>query len=191
VPTTPAHFTLKENQSSAMRRIIYVIGGVAVFLGSFFMTLWLTEPEIVVTPPKAADYRSITERLAAQRISSYPDLEKAAQNVGLHFSKEMKGAIDVAARVNEREVHMEGWLADPEGNSTPLSVLVFVGGPMVVAAQTKGERADVTNAMHLGFGAQQNVAFSFNFECRPGNQPVVMGLGKRNQYILLQSKDCP
>ncbi len=174
-----------------MRRISYIIGGVAVVVGSFFITLWLTEPEIVVRPQNVADYHSNTERLAAQRISSYPDLTKAAQNVGLSLSGQMKGVIDVVERVNEREVHIAGWLADPAGGSTPLSVLVFIDGTMVAAAQTKGERPDVTNAIHLGFGAEQNVAFSFNFECGLGDKPVVVGLGERNQYIPLQSKQCP
>ena len=174
-----------------MKRIIYIIGGAAVLFGSFFITLWLTEPEIAVTPQTAADGRSDTDRLAAQRISNYSDLPKAAQSVGLRFSARMKGFIDGISRINEREVNMAGWLADPEGNSTPLNLLVFIDGPMVAAAKTKGERPDVTNAIHLGFGAEKNVAFSLNFNCRPGDQPVVVGVGERNQYFDLQSKKCP
>jgi hypothetical protein len=71
------------------------------------------------------------------------------------------------------------------------TLLVFIGGPMIAAAETKGERPDVTNAIHLGLGAEKNVAFSLNFKCRPGDQPVIVGLGEKNQYIPLQSKECP
>ena len=45
-----------------MRLIVYIIGGAVVLCGSFFITLWLTEPE---APP---------QRLEDQRISHYNDL---------------------------------------------------------------------------------------------------------------------
>ena len=164
---------------SLLRRIIYVTCAAAVLFGSFFITLWLTEPP------------SDKERLAAQRILNSSDLPKAAQNVGLRFSEQLKAAVDQINRVNEREVRMGGWLADLQGNSTPLTLLVFIDGSMVAAAQTKGERPDVTTKLNLRFGAEKNVAFSFNFNCRPGDQPVVVGVGERKQYIPLQSEKCP
>ena len=86
---------------------------------------------------------------------------------------------------------MAGWLADTEGNATPLHILVFIEGAMVATAETKGERPDVTAAIGLGFGAEKNVAFSFNFNCGPGVQPVVVGVGEKGQYIPLESKKCP
>jgi hypothetical protein len=162
-----------------MRRTIYIICGAAVLFGSFFITLWLTEPE-----PRP-------ERLEDQRISNYSDLSNVAQNVGLRLSEQMKGGVDVISRINEREVKIEGWLADPQGNSTPLDLLVFMDGPMVAAGQTKGERPDVTNAIHLSHGAEENVAFSLTFNCPPGGRPVVVGVEGRKQYIPLQSKECP
>jgi hypothetical protein len=118
-----------------MRRTIYIICGAAVLFGSFFITLWLTEPE---APP---------QRLEDQRISNYSDLSKVAQNVGLRPSEQLQGVVDAISRINEREVKIVGWLADPQGNSTPLDLLVLMDGPMVAAGQTKGERPDVTNAI--------------------------------------------
>jgi hypothetical protein len=164
-----------------MRRTIYIICGAAVLFGSFFITLWLTEPQ---SPP---------ERLEDQRISNYSDLSNATQNVGLRLSEQMKGEVDSINRITEREVKMEGWLADPQGNSTPLELFVFMDGSMVAAAQTKGERPDVTNAIHLSHGAEKNVGFSLTFSCRPGGRPVVVGVEGRTQYIPLQSesKECP
>lgn len=166
--------------SLSFRPIIYVICGGTVLFGSFFMTLWLTEP-------------SAYTRLTGQRISSYSDLPKAAENVGLRLSsdEQMGGVIDVLKRINEREVNMLGWLADKQGNTAPLNLLVFIDGSMVAAAQTKGERPDVTNALRLSSGAEKNVAFSLNFNCRPGDQPVVVGIGERKQYFPLPTKECP
>jgi hypothetical protein len=173
--------------SPPLWRAHYIAGGAAVLFGSFFITLWLTEPDV----PKAVDNRSDTERLAAQHVSSYPELEDAAASVGLRFSRQLRGNIDGINRINEHEVNMGGWLADPDGNETPLHVLVFIQGAMVVTAQTNGERPDVTRAIGLGFGAEKNVAFSFKFNCGPGVQPVVAGVGAKEQYIPLQSMKCP
>ena len=87
-----------------MRRVIYIIGGAAVLFGSFLVALWLTQP-------------SDTQRLAAQRITSYSDLPNLAQNIGLQRSEQFKGAIYRINRINEREVNLSGWLADLEGDS--------------------------------------------------------------------------
>jgi hypothetical protein len=162
-----------------MPRIIYIIVGAVVLFSSFFVTLWLTEP------------RSGIQRFAAERITNYSDLPKAAQDVGFGVSERMQGNIEGINRTNGREVNMFGWLADAQGNSTPLNVLVFTDGSLVATTQTKGERPDVTDALHLNFGAEKNVAFSLNFNCRPGDQPVVIGFGERNQYIPLQAQKCP
>jgi hypothetical protein len=186
IPEKHAWSSIAMKNWSLLTRIVYVTFGAAVLFGSFFITLWLTGPETADT--LAAD----TKRLAAQRIVNYSELPKAAENVGLRLSDEqMGGVIDLLKRINEREVNMLGWLADRQGNSTPLNLLVFIDGSMVAAAQTKGERPDVTNALRLSSGAEKNVAFSFNFNCRPGDQPVVVGIGESKQYFPLQSKKCP
>ena len=60
-------------------RIIYIICGAAVLFGSFFITLWLTEPP------------SDTQLLTLQRILNYSDLPKAAENAELRLSEQMAG----------------------------------------------------------------------------------------------------
>jgi hypothetical protein len=60
-----------------MRRVVCIIGG-AVLCGSFFITLWLIEPE---APP---------QRLEDQRISHYNDLPTATLNVGLARNREQQ-----------------------------------------------------------------------------------------------------
>ena len=132
-----------------------------------------------------------SKRLAAQRILNYSDLPKAAENVGLRLSEQMAGNVDVLNRINEREVNMSGWLADRQGNPTPLNLFVFIGGSMVAATQTKGERDDVTKIVPMKSGAEKNVVFSLNFNCRSGDQPVIVGVGQRNQYLPLPAKQCP
>ena len=50
----------------------------------------------------------------------------------------------------------------------------------------------VTQAIHLGFGAEKNVAFFFKFNCTPGAQPVVAGVDDNGgQYIPLFTGKCP
>ena len=63
---------------------------------------------------------------------------------------------------------------------------------MVANVETKGERKDVTEAIHLGFGAEKNVAFYFKFNCTPGAEPIVLGIDdKSGQYIRLMTGRCP
>ena len=169
------------------RLAVYLVVLPAAFFGSFFVTLWLTEPQ----PPPPPDNRSDAERLAATPISDGSDLAKAAQSAKLTVSRRLLGNVDAVRRIDERDVTASGWAADREGDATPLEVLVFVGGPLVAAIRTKGERPDVTTAVRLGFGAEKNVAFAVNFECRRGAQPVIVVLGKERQYLPMPSARCP
>ena len=168
------------------RLAVYLIAS-AVFFGSFFTTLWLTEPQ----PPLASDNRSNAKRLAAYQISDSSDLEKSARSAELTRSRRLQGYVDAIRRIDEQNVTAMGWAADLEGDSTPLEVLVFVAGPLVATAYTEGERPDVTAAVHLGFGAEKNVAFALRFPCRRGDQPVVAVIGRERQYLPMQSGRCP
>src|SRR5262249_44370443 len=102
-----------------MRLVVCITGGAAVLCASFFIALWLTEPE---APP---------QRLEDQRILHYNDLPTAAQNVGLRYSEQMKGSVNGFSRINEREVKVGGWVVDPLGDFTPLKVFVFLNGSLV------------------------------------------------------------
>jgi hypothetical protein len=160
-----------------MRLVVRIIGGAVVLCGSFFSTLWLAEPE---APP---------QRLEDQRISHYNDLPTAAQNAGLRYSEQMKGSVNGFSRLNEREVKVGGWVVDPLGDSTPLKVFVFLNGALVASGQTSGEHPEPMNALHLSHS--ENLVFSLAFNCQPGDKPVVLGVGGRKQYVLLQTKTCP
>ena len=101
----------------------------------------------------------------------------------------MKGSVNGFSRINEREVKVGGWVADPLGDSTPLKVFVFLNGSLVASGQTGGEHPELMNALHLSHS--ENLVFSLAFNCRPGDKPVVLGVGGRKQYVLLQTKECP
>jgi hypothetical protein len=173
-----------------MRRLVYIGLLLAALLGSFFLTLWqLDKGSIDVVDP--TDTRTDAERLASQRMTDYSDLRSAAGRAGLKLSSDMLGAVDGYTRVNERDVAIVGWLADPEGDSDPLKIVIFVAGSVAGSTQTNGERPDVTRVHNLAFGTEKNVAYGVTFACAAGQQPVVVGLGKKRQYLPLPSPPCP
>ena len=88
--------------------------------GSFFTTLWLTEPPIANNPPIKVDTGSVSDRLAAAHILNNADLVAEARIIGLYQSERMGGTVDAITRMNERDVRADGWAADPDGDATPL-----------------------------------------------------------------------
>jgi len=165
--------------------LIYVGLLTVALVGSFLATLWLTTPK-VPEPAGAA-----VERLLASKIASYPELNHAASAAGFHTAESMRGNIDSLRRANEREVVIDGWLADIEGDATPINLFVFVDGTLAGKGQTKGERADLTRAFGLAFGAEKNVVFALSFPCAVGAQPVVAGVGSTRHYVPMPVSKCP
>lgn len=168
-----------------LRRASIAVLLISVLFGSFFITLWLTAPS---TQP---DDRSDADRLAVFAISNESELTIAAEHAALRPSQSLNGHVDILTRNNQGDVTAVGWFADRQAGATPLDVLVFVGGPLVGRTLTKGERADVTQALNLQLGAQKNVSFNVTFKCRAGDQPVIVGIGSSQSYLLLQSGRCP
>jgi hypothetical protein len=160
----------------------------AVLIGSFFLT-----SRLIDTGPSSSisDDRPDAERLASGNIFNRSDLIEAAIAVGLHSSSSMKGKVETVSRLNDHEVRINGWVADPDGDATPLTVLVFAKGHMAARIQTRGERSDVTRVHGLAFGAEKNVGFEVNFACPTGDNAVVVGLGQDKQYLYLPSPKCP
>jgi hypothetical protein len=170
-----------------MRRVIWLLTLAAVGIGSFGLTLWATAPR----PSIQEEFRSDVERLASYGISGRGDLVNAVMSIGLYRSDYMAANIDAMRRINDREVAAHGWLADPGGDATPLKLLVFVAGKLAVATETQGERPDVAREHALTQGAEKNVSFQANFDCAPGQQPVIIGLGLGKSYVRLNSPPCP
>jgi len=170
-----------------MRRLFFIGTLAIVLLGSFLLTLWFTD----MGPSTSKDARPGSEQLADRKVSDYSELSRVASDLGLTLSRRMQGALDGAERIGERDVRYWGWLADPDGDATPLKIVVFVAGRTVTTAQTTGERADVTRLLGLAFGAEKNVAFEVKFSCRAGEVHVVVGLGTRKQYFPFPARPCP
>lgn len=167
-----------------------------ILFGSFFTTLWLTEP---APNNGTAETNLISsgpaiDRLASLPVSNLRDLGQLAERAGLQPARSMRGNIDAVARANDRDVTVSGWLVDRNGDATPSTVMIFVGGKSVAIVKTKAERADVTTALALGFGAEKNVTFQASFACRSGEQPIIVGIGLRSQYLPItdgKSGPCP
>jgi len=173
-------------------RAVFIAILAAAFFGSFFATLWLTEPsQNPAKPPAAADSRPIPEQFAGRHVANRADLTAAAQQVGLRPSTTMRGALDSVTRVAGGDAVISGWFADPQGDATPLNVLVFAGGSLAASSKTSGERPDVTQALGLSFGSEKNVKMAVQFHCTAGDMPLVMSVSAGNQYLVLESKPCP
>jgi hypothetical protein len=171
-------------------RTITLIGMTAlVFLGSFLGALWLIDSG---SKQGSTDSRSDADRLSSYEIFGRSDLIEAGIAAGLHLSDHMKGAVDAITRADGSDVTVSGWLADPHGGATSLTVLVFVNGKKVASTETRGERPDVTEKIGLKSGAEKNVAFQAKLPCAKGSRPVVVGLGPEEQYFYFSSVgQCP
>jgi hypothetical protein len=162
---------------------------VAVVMGN--LALVLRQPGSPRARPDPSDQRPVAERLASLEVSSDSELTAAATAAGLRISRRFVGAVEWITRIDERDVTMAGWLADPDGDGTPLEIVVFDAGTVVGKARTRGERPDLPNNAGLGFGAEKNIDFRATFSCRAGDRPVVAGLGPKQRYIPLPSPPCP
>lgn len=173
----------------SVRRIAYLCLCAGVLLSSFFLTLWLTNPER--TPPAAADSVSEAERLASQTVSNGLDLTAAASAIGFKSSPRLRGNVDKLERISDREVIVAGWLADTEGDGSRQNIVVFAGGKRAAVVQTQGGRSDVTKALGLSSGAAKNVMFRAAISCQTASQVHFAGVGSAGQYIDMGSRACP
>jgi hypothetical protein len=179
-----SHPDVTRGAHRVLGRTAYMLFLLAILSGSFFITLWITAPQM-----RSLDSRSHAERLAAYPISNGSELAKSAYEADLIPSQRLDGRINVIRRLDERKVDLAGWAAD--WNGTALQALVFVAGHLVATTHTAGERPDVTAALRLGSAARTNIALYANFSCRKGEQPVVVILGNGKEYLHLRSAPCP
>jgi hypothetical protein len=172
------------------RRLIFIGVLLVVMLGSFFLTLaMLDEGDDGLVD--SSDPRSDGERIASHKVTSYSDLRIAARDARLRRSMSIIANVDSFTRINERDVALSGWLADPDGDATPIKLIVFVSGVVAATTQTKGERPDVTKEIGLAFDTEKNVAVGVNFACPAGQQPVVVALGLKRRYFPVDVPRCP
>jgi hypothetical protein len=180
--------TITKTTHLRARRLRTLLLPISLLLLSFLFTLWLTKPNPL---PQSINTSQLLESVARWKVPTEALLTQAAQEAGLHLSKNMVGSVDALRRVSDTEVAMAGWAADIEGNETPLHVIVFVRGDLVAKVQTKGEFPPATALYGLAFGSEKNVLFQANFPCRPNEQPLVIAVGTKQNYHPLKSQQCP
>jgi hypothetical protein len=171
-------------------RLIQILGAALIVIGTFFTTLWFTEPAPInaAREPDRESSRTEIDKLAEMHVSTWEELRNSAADAGLVPARSMVGVVDELARANDRDVTATGWLADPRGDGAPLTVIAFVGSKSVAIGKTVSERSDVTAALRLPEGVEKNVAFSLTFSCQTGHLPIIVGVGPGRQYRLLELK---
>jgi hypothetical protein len=113
VHRTVRHPDITRGGHLVFRRAAYTVFLSSVLFGSFFITLWLTEPQV----PNAPDNHLLAERLAAKPISSSSDLAKSGYEATP--SQRLSGHVDASRRIDEQKVGLTGRAAD--GGETALA----------------------------------------------------------------------
>jgi hypothetical protein len=123
-----------------LRRAAYIVFLSAVPFGSFFVTLWLTEPQM----PSANN--SHAERLAAYLISNSSDLAKSTSEASLIPSQQLSGHVDAIPRIDEQKVDLAGWSADRQGTALELQRgrLRLAPTPVLAEIQVSGSADAIT-----------------------------------------------
>jgi hypothetical protein len=130
-----------------MKGVATVAGGLAVLVGSFWLTL-----KIIDGPQ-----------------SGTSDLDLAMAADGFTMSDAIIGAVDVIRRDPSGRLQLAGWAFDKE-LAQPVSVLVLVGAKFQQIAVTNGPRPDVTASLKQSPEQTKNIAFT-----ALTNQPVDCG----------------
>jgi hypothetical protein len=121
-----------------MRAVLTVLGGLAVLVLSF----WLTLKAIDNWPQPAPS-----------------DLEVAMAADGFTMSEAIVGSVDVIKRDPSGRLQLAGWAFDKE-LAQPVSVFVLIGDKLRQIAVTNGPRADVTLSLKQPPEQTKNVAFT-------------------------------
>ena len=120
-PARPGHLLL--------RRAAYTAFLSAVPFGSFFVTLWLTEPQM----PSANN--SHPERLAAYPIPNGSDLAKSTYEADLILSQQLSGHVDAIPRIDEQKADLAGSSADRQASALEVRRGRFRRAPAPVLAE--------------------------------------------------------
>ena len=177
-------------QRFSRRKLVAFFGCLIVGLGSFYVTLRVMEKP----SPRARtiSVRAASEQLAKHRVENYRDLKRIAVQLELKPSPQISGRSEEIKRINERDVMMRGWAADPESDErSSVEVVVFVSGMFAARTQTKGERADITEERGLLMGSGKNVLFETSFACRTDEQPLIVAIGITGRYAIFPTPRCP
>jgi hypothetical protein len=121
-----------------MRAVLTAIGGLAVLVTSF----WLTLQAIDHWPPWRAS-----------------DFDVAMTANGFTMSDTIVGSVEAVRRDQVGRLQLAGWAFDKE-LAQPVSVLVLVGAKFQQIALTNGTRPDLTQYLQQSAERTKNVVFS-------------------------------
>jgi hypothetical protein len=163
----------------------------SVLVGSFLAAYVLTAPEEQATNSSDfKDIKTLRAELRNRNVSNYSDLLAMARQSGLRASLDIKGFVEEVQRVGD-DVEISGWLVDLAGDGEPPFLFIFAGGKLVAETRPKGERKDVTRALNLSEGIEENVKFSVKVKCRAGELSQVLAVSTFGFYSVMNSARCP
>jgi hypothetical protein len=163
----------------------------SVLIGSFLVAYVLTAPEEPATnTSNFKDIKTVRTDLRNRNVSDYSDMLAMVRESGLRASMDIKGFVEGVQRVGE-DVEISGWLVDMAGDGEPPFLFIFAGGKLVGETRPKGERKDVTRALNLSDGLEENVKFSLKVKCRAGELSQVLAVSNVGFYSVMNSARCP
>jgi hypothetical protein len=148
-----------------MKAVATVAGGLAVLVGSFWLTLKITEPQFART-----------------------DIDLAMAADGFTLSNAVVGSVDVIRRDPSGRLQLEGWAFDKE-LAQPVSVLVLVGGKFHQIAVTNGPRPDVTSSLKQAPERTKNIAFTGLTNQPLGCGPHTIVAVNQNKHLSILASD--
>ena len=153
--------------------------------GSFFMTLWLTEPPDLPLAVRATTLETLTG-------SNNNDLLAKLTAAGFHSDEAILGKIDQFSKEPDDSLRIGGWALDRSGDGSPLIVSLYVNGRPRLSVKTKGRHAEVTKNFNLPDKLINNVGFSGTFSCPPAADGMILVISPSDaRYARLNPLRCP
>src|SRR5947209_8081635 len=128
-----ADYPAESDEPPASRQFLAVplwawfLGGM-LMISTFFVTLWLTEPELPLGSGIAV--------LAKTPAAGSAELLSAIDAAGLTRSELVRGNIDAMRRLDGAQVAMTGWATQVNGAGSPLSIMAFPDAQHVFTIET-------------------------------------------------------
>ena len=161
---------------------VTLAAGALIFAVSFLVAMLLTKPMGLTT--------AAMTRLASSTVSDLKTLMTAVKTAGLRGTTDVKGAIEEIKRIDSDRVFLKGWAVEI-GDSTPLTVMVFVDGHNSLTVETNGRRDEASNALGLSDDATANVSFEGRLKCSRGQKLIVVAVARSDVYGQFGSRACP
>jgi hypothetical protein len=167
-----------------------IVAAAASLVASFFITLWLTEPDTINSANAGAKLDPV-ERLRRSQVYNNASLASAARAANLVPLEDVRGNIDEIRRLPEGQVRIVGWAVNLSGDGSPLTLVAFTGGRGTLLGKTDGPREDVTKALGLSATAAKHVKIETLVQCERGEVVGVVAIDKDGAYAPIKFDRCP